>query len=182
MDLGVDNDVAPLLNPVDDALDQLAVGLDHLVKLVGDGGLDHFDDPGLVGFLQGFEKVRNRLSLVDHGSIAAVERRDLAEKLCQGSTRRVLTAALRISEGGGGPPGAGRRGGRTPNLDAGEPLAAVRPYLAAAQRDGELSAEQVAIIERADHPGRPARLRPRRHGRRGTAAGRRTRRRSDRRI
>ena len=34
----------------------------------------------------------------------------------------------------------------------GEPLAAVRPYLAVAQRDGELSTEQVAIIERAITP------------------------------
>ena len=139
-------------NPVDHALDQLTVGLDHLVKLVGDGGLDLFDDPGLVGFLQGFEKVRNRLSLVDHASIAAVEARDLPEKLCQGSTRRVLTATLRISKAE-----AARRvraaeavGPRTSML--GEPLAAVRPYLAAAQRDGELSTEQVAIIERAITP------------------------------
>jgi hypothetical protein len=34
----------------------------------------------------------------------------------------------------------------------GEPLAPVRPYLAVAQRDGELSTEQVAIIERAITP------------------------------
>jgi hypothetical protein len=53
-------------NPVDQALDQLSVGLDHLVKLVEDGGLDHYDDAGFIGFLQAFEKVRNRLPLVDH--------------------------------------------------------------------------------------------------------------------
>jgi len=34
----------------------------------------------------------------------------------------------------------------------GEPLIPVRPYLAVAQRDGELSAEQVAIVERALTP------------------------------
>ena len=69
MDWGVSEPAAPLLNPVDQALDQLTVGLDYLVKLVEDGGLDHFDDPGLVGFLQTFEKVRNRLPLVDHATI-----------------------------------------------------------------------------------------------------------------
>ena len=85
-------------NPVVHALDQLTTGLDHLVKLVEDGGLDHYDDPGLVGFLQGFEKVRNRLPLVDHAGIVAVEARDLPRTLCQGSMRRVLTSALRISK------------------------------------------------------------------------------------
>jgi hypothetical protein len=34
----------------------------------------------------------------------------------------------------------------------GEPLAPVRPHMAAAQRDGDISAEQVAIIERAITP------------------------------
>jgi DNA-binding transcriptional regulator YdaS (Cro superfamily) len=64
----------------------------------------------------------------------------------------VLTSALRISKAE-----AARRvraaeavGPSTSML--GEPLAAVRPYLAAAQRDGELSTEQVAIIERAITP------------------------------
>jgi hypothetical protein len=141
-----------IANPVDQAVDQLSVGLDHLVKLVEDGGLDRYDDPGLVGFLQSFEKVRNRLPLIDHVSIAAVEGRDLPQKLCQGSVRRVLTSALRISKAE-----ASRRvraaeavGPRSSML--GEPLAPVRPHLAAAQRDGELSPEQVAIIERAITP------------------------------
>jgi hypothetical protein len=152
MDLGLGNGSAMLANPVEDALDQLSVGLDHLVKLVEDGGLDRYDDPGLVGFLHGFEKVRNRLPLIDHVSIAAVEQRDLPQKLCQGSVRRVLTSALRISKAE-----ASRRvwaaeavGPRSSML--GEPLAPVRPHLAAAQRDGELSPEQVAINERAITP------------------------------
>jgi hypothetical protein len=85
-------------NPVDQALDQLSTGLDQLVKLVEDGGLDYCDDAGFIGFLQGFERVRNRLSLVDHVTIVAVEARDLPQKLCQGSARRVLTSALRISK------------------------------------------------------------------------------------
>ena len=56
MDFGAGAGSADDANPVDQALDQLTVGLDHLVKLVEDGGLDHFDDPGLVGFLQSFEQ------------------------------------------------------------------------------------------------------------------------------
>ena len=51
---------------VEEALDALHVGLDHLVKLVEDRGLETFDDTQLVGFLHGFERLRNRLPLVDH--------------------------------------------------------------------------------------------------------------------
>jgi hypothetical protein len=152
MDFGADAGSADDANPVDHALDQLSTGLDHLVKLVEDGGLDHYDDPGFIGFLQGFEKVRNRLPLVDHAGIAAVEVRDLPQTLCQGSLRRVLTSVLRISKAE-----AARRvraaeavGPRVSMV--GEPLSAVRPYLAVAQRDGEVSTEQVAIIERAITP------------------------------
>jgi hypothetical protein len=36
--------------PVDHALDQLTTSLDHLVKLVEDGGLDGYDNAGLVEF------------------------------------------------------------------------------------------------------------------------------------
>ena len=54
---------------VEQALDTLHVDLDHLIKLVEDRGLETLDDPGLVGFLQGFEKLRNRLPLIDHQMI-----------------------------------------------------------------------------------------------------------------
>ena len=40
---------------VEQALDTLHVDLDHLIKLVEDRGFETLDDPGLVGFLQGFE-------------------------------------------------------------------------------------------------------------------------------
>ena len=44
-----------LSSPVGRVLAQLSGCFDELVKLVEDGGLDGFDDPGLVGFMQGFE-------------------------------------------------------------------------------------------------------------------------------
>jgi len=144
-------------SPVALALDQLATSLDHLVKLVEDGGLDGVDDTGLVGFLQGFERIRNRMPLVDHRVIADAQARDLPETLCQGSMRRVLTAALRIS-----PAEAARRvrsaaavGPRTSPL--GEALGPYWVELAAAQRTGEVSTEHVGVVARAlakvDHRG-----------------------------
>ena len=137
------------MTPVDHALDQFATSLDHLVKLVDDGGLDHYDHAGLVAVMQGFERVRNRLPLVDHRLISQGEATNLSDALAQGSMPRVLVSALGVS-----PSEAGRRvraaaavGERTSML--GQALAPVRPHLSAAQRAGEVNPEQVAIIERA---------------------------------
>ena len=157
MDLGGDSTTGALPTPVDLALDHLSVGLDHLVKLVEDGGLDAFDDAGLVGFLQGFENVRNRLPLVDHRTITDVVARDLPAKLTQSTASRMLAAMLRLSPGE-----AARRVRAAEAVDErmsmlGEPLGPVRPLLAAVQRSGEINPEQVGIIERAlakvDRPG-----------------------------
>jgi hypothetical protein len=138
--------------PVDHALDQLVTSLDHLVKIVDDGGLDGYDGLQVVGFMRAFEQVRNRLPLVDHRIIADAERRELPSALCQGTMRRLLASTLRISRGE-----ASRRvraaaavGERFSML--GEPLEPVRPCLAAAQRDGDISPEQVDLIERALSP------------------------------
>ncbi len=135
--------------PVLLALDALSTSLDHVVKIVEDGGLDDLDSSELVEFFQSFEQVRNRLPLVDHSLIHAADRRDLPQLLCQGSMRRVLASALRISKAE-----AARRvraaeavGRRVSPL--GEQLAPVRPQLAAAQRSGSITPEQVGIVERA---------------------------------
>ena len=137
------------LTPIDHALAAWVTTFDHLVKLAGDGGLDGFDAGRVVGFMQEFERPRNRLALIDHQIIAAAERLDLPTVLCQGSMRRVLTSVLSLSKGE-----AARRvraaeavGPRTSML--GETLEPVRPVLAAAQQAGEVSAEKVAIIDSA---------------------------------
>ena len=127
MDFGGDSTAGSLPTPVDLALDQLATGLDHLVKLVEDGGLESLDDAGLVGFLQGFEKVRNRLPLVDHRAIGDVVARDLPVKLTQATAQRMLASALRLS------PGEASRRVRAAEAVGvrmsmtGEPLGPVRP-------------------------------------------------------
>jgi hypothetical protein len=157
MDFGGDSTAGDLPCPVDLALDALSTSLDHLVKLVEDGGLEVLDDAGLVGFLQGFERLRNRLPLVDHQVITDATRRQLPDALCQTSMARVLTTSLRISV-----PEAARRVRAAEAVAermsmTGEPLQPHRPHLAAAQRAGEVTPEQVGIIERAlarvDRPG-----------------------------
>ena len=134
------------------ALDDLHVSLDHLIKLVEDRALESLDDTGLVGFLQGFERLRNRLPLIDHQMITEGTTRNLAQNLCQGSMTRVLTSALHIS--------AGEAAGRVRAAETlaermsmtGEPLEPLRPHLAAKQRSGEASAENADVVIRALAP------------------------------
>jgi Domain of unknown function (DUF222)/HNH endonuclease len=135
--------------PVDFAMDQFSTSLDHLIKVVQDGGLDYFTDLQLVTVMQTFERIRNRMPLVDHRFLADATSRNLPEVLTQGTMLRTLTTVLRLSPGE-----ASRRvraadaiGDRTSML--GQPLSPMRPHLATAQRQGEVSTEQVAIIERA---------------------------------
>ena len=54
---------------LEQALELLHTDLDHLIKLVEDRCLETLDDTGLVGFLQGVERLRNRLPLIDHQMI-----------------------------------------------------------------------------------------------------------------
>ena len=142
---------------VDLALDGFSTGLEHLTKLVEDGGLDALDDVAFVGFLQRFEQLRNRLALVDHRAVRDLEARRLPEKVTQPNVSGVLAWALRISRGE-----AARRVRAADQVGervtmTGEPLAPLRPALAAVQRSGEVSPEQVDVCVRAlagvDHRG-----------------------------
>jgi hypothetical protein len=135
--------------PLQHALDGFATALDHLVKVVDDGAVDDLDAVGLVGFLQEFEVVRNRLPVVDHRVIRSAVERDLPHTLCRRSMLQVLMQALLLSPGE-----ASRRVKAAEQLAdrqamTGEPLDPWRSHLAAAQRRGEVSAEQVAVIDTA---------------------------------
>ena len=145
------------VTPVDHALGVLESGLDHLVRAVEQGGLDHYDDGRLIEFAQTFERVRNQMSLVDHEVVAAGGAQRLAERRTQPDLARVLVSALRISSAEAhrrvrAAEAVGPRRSRT-----GKSLPVRRPVLAAAQRAGEVSPEQVHLIQRAleqvDRPG-----------------------------
>ncbi|SDS68886.1 HNH endonuclease [Friedmanniella luteola] len=98
-----------------------------------------------------------RLPLVDHRALRDAAARDVAGTLGQGRLTRVLTQALRIS-----PAEAYRRVRASEQVgDRVSPLGALlpplRPGLAAAQRDGRVTPDQVEIIRRGllrvDGPG-----------------------------
>ncbi len=143
--------------PAAAALQVLSGALDQLVAAVDAGGLDHLDDGELVAFLQGFETVRNRMPLVDHRMLSDAAGRELPERLGQGTLTRVWTSALRISAAE-----ASRRVRAAEQLSPrgsmlGQPLDPARPVLAASQRAGGVSTEQVQVILRGlakvDRPG-----------------------------
>ena len=81
MVLGGETADAAELTPIEAALDVLSTSLDHLVKLVEDGGFDSFDNPRLLDFARSFERVRNRLPLIDHRLIADAETRQFGTRV-----------------------------------------------------------------------------------------------------
>lgn len=139
------------------AVTACAAALDGLIDTVESGELDGLDGLVLVEIMRSFERVRNRMCLVDHAVLSTAERVDLAGELTHSSLTSVLVHTLRLS------PGEAARRVRAaaavgPRVSmVGERLAPVRPRLAAVQRCGEVSAEQVAVVVRAlevvDRPG-----------------------------
>ncbi len=135
--------------PADLALDTWLTARDHLQKILEDGGLAGYSNPERVCFLQSFEQGRNKMALLDHVLINDCVAHDLPGELCQSSMNRVLTQALRISaaEASRRVQAAERLGDRV--SVTGQRLGPVRPVLAAAQRAGTVTPEQVHIIHQA---------------------------------
>ena len=105
-------------SPIRHALEGFSAALDLLIKVADDGGLDDLDADELIGFAQDLERVRNRISLLDHRIIATATVRDIPGRLCQRSMTQVLTSSLRISDRGSAPAGPSRRPpGATPDDD-----------------------------------------------------------------
>jgi hypothetical protein len=59
---------------VDAALDAVLVDFDRLLELVEDGGLQHLDDQQFIRFLQGYERIRNRIRFVERQAQLAAAR------------------------------------------------------------------------------------------------------------
>ena len=145
------------ITPLADAVDGFSAALDHLIAQVDGGALGGLDANGVVGFLQVFETIRNKIPVVDHVAIQTAIDLGVPHTLCQRSMTRVLTQALRLSA-----PDAARRVRAAQQLGdrralTGMSLAPLRPHLAAAQRRGEITPEQAGLVDRGlravDHPG-----------------------------
>ena len=130
-------------------MDSLDVAVEHLIKLVDDGALADLGAFGLVAMLQSLERVRNKLPVVDRAMIQHGTEQGVPAVLSERTMTRVLTNGIRISIGE-----ASRRVRAAEHLAdrtsmTGEPLEPIRPHLAAAQRDGSVTPDQVALIDTA---------------------------------
>jgi hypothetical protein len=135
----------------EEAVAGFAAALDALIDSA-DASLACLDDAGVLGVLQGFERVRNRMAVLDHRLVGECERRDLPARQSQPSVARFLAPLLRLS-----PAEANRRVRAAEACSVrrsltGEPLDPIRPVLAAAQAAGEVSTEQVDMVVRALRP------------------------------
>ena len=131
------------------AVDSLDVAVEHLIKLVDDGALTDLGAFGLVDMLQSMERVRNKLPVVDRAMIQYGVEQGVPAVLSERTMTQVLTNGIRISIGA-----ASRRVRAAEHLAnrtsmTGEPLEPIRPHLAAAQRDGLVTPEQVTLIDTA---------------------------------
>lgn len=133
--------------PVGVALSGLSAALGELIDAVEGGGLDDLPVMGVVEAVRAFECVRNQMALVDHRIVADCDRRQVADELNLRNTRALLINVLRLSslESGRRVRAAAAVGARTSMV--GEPIEPLRPILAAAQREGETSPEQIAAAE-----------------------------------
>ena len=143
-------------SPLDAALDEAQQALSKMIDILEVRGLDQLNAAQKVAFWQRFESFRNRLPLVDHSLIADAEASDLPGSYCFSTMARFLVRVLQLSHG----EAASRvRAAATLGLRStmlGEKLDPVLPHLAALQREGEVTAEKVAIVERAmDRLSRP---------------------------
>jgi hypothetical protein len=141
---------------LDAALDEAQQALSKMIDILEAGGLDRLDAAQKVAFWQRFEIFRNRLPLVDHRLITDAEASDLPGSYCFSTMARFLVRVLQLSHGEAASRvrAAATLAPRSTML--GERLDPVLPRLAALQRNGEVTAEKVAIVERAmDRLSRP---------------------------
>ncbi len=144
-----DEQVEEPVTPTGLALGRLREAVDGFIAAVETGGLDHLDAPGKMALLSGLEEQRRRLPVAEHALIADAQVHDLAGRYAFASLSMMLVKTLRLSPGEAAArvSAAEAVGGRVSML--GQPLAPLRPVVAAAQRAGEVSTEQVGIITRA---------------------------------
>ena len=136
---------------LDEALDTFDTALTDLIDTVDTGGLDHLSAEQKIAVWQRFETLRNKPPLIEHRMIADAELSDLPREYCCSTMTQFLVRVLQLSPGEAASRvrAAAAVGTRTSML--GLRLDPVLPRLAALQRDGAVTTEKVAIVERAMH-------------------------------
>jgi len=136
---------------LDVVLDKLNNNFAELLDTMESGGLEQLDAAEKISWWQRFETFRNQLPLIDHSLIADAEATDLAKTYCSSTLTQFLMRTFQLSHGEAASRvrAAAAVGPRMSML--GEQLEPLLPKLAAVQRDGAVTAEQLQIVERAMH-------------------------------
>ena len=123
--------------------------LEVLINTVEAGGLEQLTALEKISFWQRFETSRNRLPLIDHQLIADADASDLAGEYCFSNLKMLLTRKLQLSPAEAAARVRAAAAVELRTSELGEPVDPVLPQLAAAQRFGQVSTEQVQIVVRA---------------------------------
>ena len=127
---------------VQDALRRLESALSE----VTDESLYRLSREELLTVLRQFETLRRRMPVLDHALVGELEARCVADTVGARTTQALLRDLLRLSPGeANGRVQAARRLGSRETL-TGDVLPPAYPAVAAAQADGEVSAEQARVI------------------------------------
>ena len=139
----------PAATPLSTAVNAVDAAVEDLIKTVEADALSGVGAFSLVELLQRIETVRNKLPSVDRAMIQYGTEQGVPSVLSCRTMRQVLTGSLRLSPGEANRrvKAAGQLADRHSML--GEPLPPLRPHLAAAQRAGLVTPEQVSLIDTA---------------------------------
>lgn len=137
---------AALVDEVETAINLISTGIDRLIDIGNRGDFMALGPQPLIGLIRTFEEQRNRLPAVDHLVVEAVREEKLWEHTCSRSASGVLQDVARLSPGeAGARVRAADRLGRRSSTVA-DILPPLLPALAAAQRTGAVTEEQVRVI------------------------------------
>jgi hypothetical protein len=103
---------------VEGILDKLNDDLADLISSAETGGLDRLEADQQVAVWQRFERLRNKLSLVDHLLITHADAADLPRQYCSATMTQFLVRILQLTPRRGRRPGQGCRGARPAHLHA----------------------------------------------------------------
>jgi hypothetical protein len=84
---------------VDEALDRFDAALTDLISTAETGGLDHLEPDQQVAVWQRFERLRNKLPLIDHRLIAHADTADLPREYCSATMTQFLVRVLQLPHG-----------------------------------------------------------------------------------
>jgi hypothetical protein len=84
-------------SPMEMALDTFDAALTDLINTAENSGLDQLENHEQVAVWQRFERLRNKLPLVDHRLIAQAETSDLAREYCSATITQFLVRVLQLT-------------------------------------------------------------------------------------